>query len=238
MKPPKRMLVSLVILGALLPSSGRAGFIQSERTTTYELKFDLSFFQKAYNAMFLRYEFLSWEEVDLQELFIKFGGMPNSPPMTEVAENPELVILSLTPRNFSEAVRLNNTGEHRGGFIRFIKFKNLSAQGMEKMMDITNFLYKAENGEAEFRSINFIADKDEGSIMTWKMSKERSGDRYLIKFTIMEAALATPNKFELLAEGTAALNSLDRVIEKMIIKVDAGPKITITRKAPKAQSSK
>lgn len=237
MKSLKGILTSLVILGVSLPSSGRAGFIQIERTTTYELKYDLSFFQKAYNAMFLRYEFLSWEEVDLQELFIKFGGMPNSPSATEVAENPELIILSMTPRNFSEALRLKNAGDS-GGFIRFIKFKNLSAQGMEKLLDIINFLYKAENGEAEFRSINFIADKDEGSIMNWKMSKERSGDRYLIKFKIMEAALKTPDQFNPLAEGTATLNSLDRVIEKMIIKVDEGPKITITRKSTTPQTSK
>lgn len=237
MKPFKRTLMGLIILGVSLPSLGRAGFIQIDRTTTYELKCDLTFFQKAYNAVFLRYEFLSWEEVDLQELFIKFGGMPNSPTATATSEDPELIVLSMTPRNFSEALRLKNTGDG-GGFIRFIKFKNLSAQGMEKLLAIINFLYKAETGEAEFRSINFIADKDEGSIMTWKMSKERSGDRYLIKFKIMEADLKTPDQFNPLAEGTATLNSLDKIIEKMTIKVNDGPKITVTRKSTAPPTTK
>src|SRR3989344_7855979 len=148
MKFFQKPLILLACVLWLIPASGYSGFIAKDRTTTYQINFDLNWVQKFLN-LFLKYEFLSWKEATLQELFVR----GNNDLKTE--SELELVMVSITPKNFNEALFLRNAGKLEG-FLRFVKYDKLSADGARRLLEIINYLYEPAEGRAEFLNVDVV----------------------------------------------------------------------------------
>lgn len=225
MKPLRKLIIVLIGIAWLFPASSQAGFISKDRTTTYQLTFDLNWYQKFFN-LFLRYEFLSWKEINLQELFVRDNTKPNT------ENNAELVLVSITPKNFNEAMFLKIVGKEPEGFIRFINAKQtkLSEDGIKDLLTMTNYMYDAEEGELEFNSLNFLAEDPTKTLMNWKITKEKSEDKYILKIQIMGFKSKDPSKKSDLANVVAILNPLEKVFERANIEIKNGPKFVLTKK--------
>ncbi len=221
MKSRRKSLILLAVIIWLIPDFSYSGFISKDRTTTYQVNFDLNWVQKFFN-LFLQYEFLSWKEATLQELFVKGSGD------LKTESESELVMVSITPKNFNEAMFLRDAGTQEG-FLRFIKYDKLTAEGTKKLLEIINYLYDPQEGQMEFDNINLIEkDLDENS-MTWTVVKRKVDDRYMITIEILLSNKKNPDK-KLTTSVKATLNPLEKVFERIEIEIKNGPKFTVIKK--------
>lgn len=220
MKAGKNAFIFLFLLQLLLPSFAKAGFVAKERNITYDLQFDLKWYQKVL-AVILQYEFLSWKEFIFQELFIN----------TATDLNPELIVVSITPKNFNEAVFLRNAGSKTGGFIRFVNYKEFDLEGVKKILEIVNYLYLSEEKEKEFQNINLSAKDDKNpQWMTWKVTKKKQNNKMLIKIVVFDPKSEKGGKIVEEARLEIILNPLEKVFEKVTAEIKNGPKFIITKK--------
>ncbi len=223
MRTKKALLIFLLCCASLIPNLGSAGFIVKERVSTYDLVFELAWYQKFFN-LFLQYEFLSWKQVNLQELFIKTDADQ------ALNENVELIIVSITPVNFNEAFLLKNAGGEITGFAKFIRRNELSNEGVKKLLEIINYLYEANEGEKEFNSLNFLAQENpDQEFMFWKINKKKTGNKYTLTIEIAESSKKQPEPV-ITVHAVVILDPLEKIFERVSVEIKKGPKFTLTKK--------
>ena len=222
MKLFRKPLILLACVLWLIPAFGYSGFIVKERISVYRLEFDLNWYQKFLN-IFLNYEVLYWKEIITQELFIKTSNDIASP-----LNGLELILLSLTPTNFNEALYLKNAGRTDEGFVRFVGYQNLSPEGARQLLEIINYCYSAKEESKEFISLKFFEnDSLNAHPLVWKITKTWSKEKYLITVEVFQKK----SKNELLKIITVniTLNPLEKIMEKASVEIKNGPKFTVTK---------
>lgn len=221
MKFFRKPLILLACLFWLIPASGHSGFIVKDRTTNYQINFDLDWLQKFLN-LFLKYEVLSWKEAMVQELFIKGSGD------LQTDSGSELIMASITPKNFNEALFLRNAGKRQEGFLRFVKYEKLSAEGAKRLLEIVNFIYNPAEEQTEFLNVDLLEENPNKYLMDWVVVKKKDKDRFAINIQITVSNSQNSKKGG--TSITAVLNPLEHVFEKIKIDIKGGPRFELIKK--------